>query len=102
MATNNPIIKSRMQQKHDFEVNWLKATGFAPLKGEIIVYDAESTDGSTLLEGASLPSGRTTPYTYARFKIGDGISNVNDLPFADENIKIEIDTELSTTSENPV
>ena len=56
-------IKSRMPQKHDIEANWLKATNFIPMQGEIIVYDVDSN------------------YTYERFKIGDGIKTVNNLPF---------------------
>lgn len=58
-------IKARMQQKHDVETNWKKATAFSPLAGELIVYDADSA------------------HTSARFKIGDGKTNVNDLPFVD-------------------
>lgn len=57
-------IKGRFIQKHDTETNWLKATNFIPLKGELIIYDADAT------------------YTYPRFKVGDGITNVNDLPFS--------------------
>ena len=51
--------------KHDTEANWQKATGFIPKMGELIVYDIDST------------------YGYERFKIGDGATNVNSLPFAD-------------------
>jgi hypothetical protein len=41
----------------------LEAKNFSPLKGEIIVYDAEGENGA------------------ARIKVGDGVTNVNDLPF---------------------
>jgi hypothetical protein len=41
----------------------LEAKNFSPLKGEIIVYDAEGENG------------------VARIKVGDGTTNVNDLPF---------------------
>lgn len=54
----------RIQHKHDIEANWIKAINFIPLKAEIIVYDADDT------------------HNYARFKIGDGLHTVNDLPFA--------------------
>lgn len=57
----------RIINKHDTEANWLKATGFIPKKGEIIVYDKDST------------------YNYERFKIGDGSTVVSSLPFADAN-----------------
>ena len=71
-------FKTRMQQKHDLEANWLKASAFIPMKGEFVVYDIEVDDAGNSLE---LPSGRTTPYTYARCKIGDGLTQINDLPF---------------------
>jgi hypothetical protein len=55
-----------MPQKHDIEDNWLKAINFIPMQGEIIVYDIDSN------------------YTYERFKIGDGIKKINELPFFSE------------------
>lgn len=57
------IIKSRIVHKHDLEPNWLLATNFTPKQGEIIVYDIDEN------------------YSYERIKIGDGVHNVNDLPF---------------------
>lgn len=60
-------INSRIIHKHDTESNWLKATGFIPKQGEIIVYDKDGT------------------YNYERFKIGDGKTIVSALPFADDN-----------------
>lgn len=59
-------FKSRIVHKHDTAANWNKATNFIPKQGEIIVYDKDSI------------------YSYERFKIGDGVTNVNSLPFADE------------------
>lgn len=59
----NKVIKTRMQQKHDTSENWAKAENFSPLIGEIIVYDDLN-----------------------KFKIGDGKTNVNDLPFASGGI----------------
>lgn len=53
----------RIVNKHDIEANWLKATNFTPKQGEIIVYDVDST------------------HSYERIKIGDGVHNVNSLPF---------------------
>jgi hypothetical protein len=65
------VIKTRIQQKHDLEVNWIAASKaekpFIPLKGEIIVYDIDEN------------------YDYERSKIGDGVTNVTDLPFIDEH-----------------
>ncbi len=75
-------VTTRIQHKHDLEVNWLKAVNFIPMQGELIIYDAEvDASGKTL----SLPTSRTTPYTYERFKIGDGKNTVSNLPFTDEH-----------------
>ena len=60
-------IYTRTQQKHDIEANWIKAINFIPMQGERIVYDRDDN------------------YVYERFKIGDGVTLVNDLPFADDN-----------------
>ena len=57
-------LRTRMVQKHDTEENWLKASGFIPKQVEIIIYDEDSN------------------CPYERIKIGDGINNVNILPFA--------------------
>lgn len=56
-------INGRIVLKHDVESNWKLATGFTPMAGEIIIYDTDSN------------------YDYERIKIGDGVQNVNDLPF---------------------
>ena len=78
MAEKN--IKTRIIHKHDTEENWNKATNFIPRQGEIIVYDVDAT------------------HTYERFKIGDGVSNVNTLPFVVSSItNAEIDTICGTT-----
>ena len=61
MAEKN--IKSRIVHKHDVELNWNKATNFIPKQGEIIVYDIDNN------------------HSYERIKIGDGVTNVNNLPF---------------------
>ena len=55
-------IKTRIINKHAIESDWLKATNFTPLNGEIIIYDGDNIN---------------TP----RIKIGNGIDNVNDLSF---------------------
>lgn len=75
-------IKTRIQQKHDTAANWYAAgTGsnpFVPMIGELIVYDGES---------GALP----------RFKIGDGVTKVHELPFQEDN-KLEafLDATYST------
>lgn len=60
-------IKSRIQLKHDTAAHWELATNFIPKAGEIIIYDADSDNP-------------------VRYKIGDGVTGVNALPFADANI----------------
>ena len=50
--------------KHDTAANWAKAVNFIPQKGEMVLY----TDMDP------------------PFKIGDGIHNVNELPFANQII----------------
>ena len=65
-------INGRIINKHDIEVNWNKASTFIPEQGEIIIYDIDEN------------------YNFERFKIGDGITNVINLPFTN----IELDTTL--------
>ena len=61
-------LRTRLVNKHDIEANWLKATNFTPLVGEIVVYD---------------PDGN---YDYPRIKIGDGKTNINSLPFIKDGV----------------
>ena len=56
-------LKTRIIQKHDTEANWLLATNFTPMNGEIIIYDEDDN------------------HDYKRIKIGNGIDNVNNLDF---------------------
>lgn len=111
---NGKTLKSRIVHKHDIEANWRLATNFTPLQGEMIIYDPDENN------------------TNHRVKIGDGVTNVNDLKFIDDNKvdKIEgkglstndyttaeknkldgiamganktiVDSDLSATSTNPV
>lgn len=64
----NKTVSTRIQNKNDTSANWASATTFIPLKGEIIFY----TDLN-------------------KFKIGDGLTLVNDLAF------IEVDKADSAT-----
>lgn len=58
-------INARLQHKIDIEANWLLTEErFTPLRGEFIIYDIDSNHSAT------------------RLKIGDGVTNVNQLPFA--------------------
>lgn len=71
MATANNTIKTRIRLKSDTEANWNKAgprdgsAGFVPLAGELIVYSADAT------------------HPFSRLKVGDGSTNVVNLPFID-------------------
>lgn len=69
MAEKN--LNSRIINKHDIEANWIKATNFIPKQGEQIVYDIDEN------------------YDYERIKMGDGVTNVNDLPFVVDYFTIE-------------
>ena len=60
----NKEVKGRFTQRHDTEVNWKKAINFIPMEAEIIIYDPDEN------------------YNFARFKVGDGVTLINDLPFS--------------------
>lgn len=80
-------INGRIQQKHDLERNWRKAVNFTPLKGELIIYDAEIPGHwNELPINDSGQAIRTKFITIPRYKIGDGITKVNDLEFVSEPI----------------
>lgn len=71
MAVSNNTIKTRIRLKSDTEANWNKAgprdgsNGFVPLAGELIVYSADAA------------------HPFSRLKVGDGSTNVTELPFID-------------------
>lgn len=67
MATKN--FDARVQLKNDIEANWIKAVNFIPLKGELIIYNPSPDDVNY-------------PSIEYRFKIGDGLTKINDLDFA--------------------
>ena len=73
-------VKSRVQMKNDTSANWKTAgdNGFIPLKGEIIFY----TD-------------------LLRFKVGNNITNINNLPFYDKMISIS-DTEPNFSQDGDI
>lgn len=59
-------LNIRLVHTHDTASKWDNLTEFIPCKGEIIVYDVDNT------------------HTYERFKIGDGVTSIKDLPFSIE------------------
>ena len=54
---------TRIIHTHDTEANWNNVPHLVPKRGQVIVYDVDHA------------------YTYERFKIGDGLTSVVDLPF---------------------
>lgn len=66
------MIKTNTVIKHDLSANWSKAKNFVPKKEEVIIYDD------------IFPCG---------IKIGDGVTNLQDLPFVSNyEIAVEQDT----------
>lgn len=65
------IVKTRFQLKNDIEANWRKVSNFSPLAGEIIIY---------------LPDEN---YNYPRIKIGDGLTDLQLLPFLSASVNIK-------------
>ena len=59
-------LNGRIALKHDLEINWQNAaarSNFTPNPGEVIIYDPDEN------------------HAQARIKIGDGVRNVEELPF---------------------
>lgn len=81
---NKKIFENvRFTPKGDIEANWNKAVGFVPLKKEIIEYLPDENNAA------------------ARFKVGDGVTSVQDLPFSGtdlEAVKKLIDEKISQNS----
>lgn len=87
----NTTLKTRLVNKHDIAANWAKALNFVPLQGEIIVYDDRYTDSGGQVHIVS---------EKVLYKIGDGITPVNDLPFINEVYSYDINTTLSANDLN--
>lgn len=79
-------LKTRIIQKHDTEANWLLATNFTPMNGEIIIYDEDDN------------------HDYKRIKIGNGTDNVNDLDFIvnKEDIPTQIQADWNQNDETAI
>lgn len=69
MATTK--LNARIKHKHGTAAEWALATNFIPLAGELIIYDKDEN------------------YNWERFKIGDGTTNINALPFVNDAISEE-------------
>ena len=56
-------MKARVSQLHKTEAEWNNLHNFVPIEGEFIIFDPDNR------------------HSYARLKIGDGITKLKDLPF---------------------
>ena len=61
-------LNLRLIHTHDTEAHWNSLEDFIPKAGEVIVYDTDEL------------------FSYERFKLGDGVTKLKDLPFTVENI----------------
>ena len=68
--------------RNDIANNWRRATNFIPRRGEMIVYNAdpEGTEYSGKVQIGDVEYDYSSS-TSVRFKFGDGVQNVNALPF---------------------
>lgn len=74
------ISNARIKHKRDTTINWNRAIGFVPLKGEVIIY----TDYSSYEKEVN---GQMKRVWIPGIKIGDGDAYVQDLPFVDEDTR---------------
>lgn len=65
IGTQNNTLSTRIQLKSDTEANWNLVPDFIPLAGELIIYTSDST------------------HPYSRLKVGNGSTNIINLPFVD-------------------
>lgn len=80
-------LKARIVHKHDISDHWDLAENFVPKQGELIIYDDRTLkqNGDTLVTDQIVD-------TRVRYKIGDGVTTVSLLPFADKELVDAIDT----------
>ena len=75
-------ISSNFTNKHNTQAVWDTMTNYIPNKGEIIVYDRDDNTN------------------YERFKIGDGIKTISQLPFYMEDLREHTqNTDIHVTAE---
>ena len=76
-------LNARIINKHDIETNWNNNSNFIPAQGEIIIYDIDEN------------------YDIERCKIGDGITNIVNLPFIipTKLSQLENDSKFTTKAE---
>ena len=78
-TTTTKTINVRLINTHDKETNWLGVEStFTPADGEFIIYSADDN------------------YSYARYKIGDGKTTLDKLPFLNTPVFIGTRNEYNT------
>ena len=73
-------VQTRIQLKRDTKANWNTATGFIPLRGEVIIYE-------DFAQYEVEEYGETVVKNIPNIKIGDGTTFVQDLPFVDKDLR---------------
>lgn len=73
-------VQTRIQLKRDTKANWNTATGFVPLRGEVIIYE-------DFAQYEVEKYGETVTKYIPNIKIGDGTTPVQDLPFVDKDLR---------------
>ena len=92
-------ITPRIQLKRDTTANWNAATGFIPMRGEVIIYEDYEVKTYTVEEYGETV---TKTVNIPNIKIGTGNAYVQDLGFVDEGTKDALmehihDIDLHTT-----
>ena len=87
------ILKTRIVHKHDIESNWKRAINFVPKQGELIIYDDRyiNSDGDEVIVADDI-----------RWKIGDGVTLVNDLRFANDALIARLETLEKIINNSPL
>lgn len=73
-------VNTRIKLKRDTRAHWNAATGFIPLEGEVIIYTDYSSYTTT-------ENNETITRYVPNFKVGDGTTYVQDLPFVDKELR---------------
>jgi hypothetical protein len=79
-------VKTRIVHKHDIAANWEQAVNFVPKQGELIIYDDRYTNnsGEVIIVADSI-----------KYKIGNGVDSVKNLPFIKDSVLDASDGENS-------
>lgn len=88
-------LKTRIIHKHDIADNWNKAEGFIPKQGELIIYDDRTLKTVVDENGKEHFETDQIKSQSVKYKIGDGVRSVKDLPLigaghAGEGLNAEI------------